>query len=69
MEDKTRITQEVMDLMKPAKVFNHYEAPINSLDISRDGKYCVTASCIGTIDLYDIIRGEKLNTYKIKYKE
>ena len=63
MEEAVALDSDMINKFKPSLVFKHYKEEINSLDISKDGKFLVVCSNDGRINYYDIVRGEKINTY------
>ena len=47
-------------------MFKNFKQEINSVDISHDGKYLVAGCEDFSVSLYDLERGEKVNTYYSK---
>lgn len=47
-------------------MFKNFQKEINSLDISHDGRYLVVGCEDFSVSLYDLERGEKMNTYYSK---
>lgn len=60
------MTDHVIESLKPALVFKNFKQEINSVDISHDGKYLVAGCEDFSVSLYDLERGEKVNTYYSK---
>ena len=44
-------------------VFKNFQKDVNSVDISHDGKYLVAGYDDNSVVLYDLEKGEKINTY------
>lgn len=63
MENELKLDEELLKEFKPTLIHKHNKDIINSLDISKDGRYLVTCGDDGRINYYDLERGEKINTY------
>lgn len=66
MENSIAIKKESLKKFKSSKIFKDHKDLINSMDISRCGKFLVTCGQDGKIFLYDLERGEKVNSYLIE---
>jgi len=56
----------LIESFKPALVFKNFTKEINSVDISHDGRYLVAGCEDFSVSLYDLERGDKVNTYYSK---
>ena len=65
-QNSVTLTDHVIESLKPALVFKNFKQEINSVDISHDGKYLVAGCEDFSVSLYDLERGEKVNTYYSK---
>lgn len=61
--NEVELTDKLLETYKPALVFKNFQKEVNSIDISHDGKYLVAGSEDFSVALYDLERGEKINTY------
>ena len=71
---EVELNDKLLETYKPALVFKNFvslilltrqfqQKQVNSIDISHDGKYLVAGSDDYSVGLYDLERGEKINTY------
>ena len=64
--DAVALDDELIKKFKPSLVFKNYQKEINSIDLSRCGRFLVTGSDDNCVNYYDVEKGEKINTYYCK---